>query len=454
MKRLFLAIVLLSTTSCTALPSFALPSQTLPSLSKTALTATPDFFLHPSNTPTLFSEPIQVPPPSATPTFMAWTAVPTPTLRANTPLAAGQGVQITSSRMIDAQNGWGFDANGHILRTLEGGTAWRDATPPTGNYMPSGFFALNDETAWATPLVYGPGSMATTAYVWRTMDGGRLWTPSQIFRLNLDSFGNPYPYEFFVPIALQFMDAQTGWLLADVASGMNSARPLFFQTTDSGETWTTINDRFGFPGPCVEVGFAFVNAQTGWAGGNCFSQGVVSNKIKFFLSPDGWIVSKTIDGGHAYDQQTVMPLPDEFQGPDLLEKEGNCGEVRILSIAADVIGIEWGCSIFTHLRPDYTYFALSADGGQTWKSWKSSGNESFLDAIHGWRLLSPSQLQQTTDGGLNWTTIKTVAWENAQFDFVTDKIGWAIVTHKNQTAFVQTMDGGATWIEIKPLVAP
>lgn len=454
-KRLLFAMIMMFITSCGIVPGSMSASETPPSNPKVPQTPTLNSFLNPPPTATVFSKPTQTQTPIAeTPTAVEWTPVPTMTLRANTPLSAGESLQITSIKMIDPQHGWGFDSDGHILRTQNGGRVWQDVTPPRGNYYPAGFFALNAETAWATFQLYEPGLVPATAYVWRTDDSGKTWISSQPFHLDLDPFGNPYPAAIYYPVAMQFVNNQTGWLLADVAYGMNSARPLFFQTTDGGATWTTINDRIGFPGTCVEVGFAFIDAQTGWAGGNCFAQGVISNSIKYFLLPSGWMVSKTIDGGHSYEPNTAMPMPAEFQGTDLLEKEGNCGERRIMSIAANAIGIEWGCSIFTSMRPDYTYFALSTDGGQTWNSWKSSGNEFFLDARQGWRLLSPGQLQQSRNGGLNWTTIKTVAWENAQFDFVTDQIGWGVVTAENTTAFIQTTDGGITWTEIKPLIAP
>jgi photosystem II stability/assembly factor-like uncharacterized protein len=119
-----------------------------------------------------------------------------------------------------------------------------------------------------------------------------------------------------------------------------------------------------------------------------------------------------------------------------------------------VIGIEWGCSIFTPLTPDFRYFAMSDDRGQTWTSWKSTGNEFILDAKLGWRLLSPGELQQTTDGGLNWMTIKNVTWDDAQFDFVNEQEGWAITSRGQTTAFLQTSNGGQTWAQLNPIIGP
>lgn len=354
--------------------------------------------------------------------------------------------------MIDSQHGWGYDSDAHILKTNDGGNSWYDVTPPIGRYEPGGFFALDTDTAWATYSI-GLYSMPVSAHVWRTTDGGQTWNASQEFRLDVDQYGEPYSSEFYIPRKMQFIDSQTGWLLIYVADNMNSARPLFLRTDDGGATWTTINSRLELPDACTGVGFSFVDSQTGWVGGNCFLQGVVSNKLRYFVMPDGWGIYKTLDGGRSYKQKTFMPMPDEFQQPDLLEKESNCGELRVESFAEGVIGIEWGCSIFAHLAADYKYFALSPDAGDTWHAWESAGNEEFIDGLHGWRLLSTGELQQTADGGITWNTIKNVTWSEARFDFINETEGWAIVSDTRASTLLHTIDGGLSWQELRQLIA-
>lgn len=360
---------------------------------------------------------------------------------------------MTSIQMFDAQNGWGFDSEFHILKTHNGGRTWQDVTPPTGYYDPSGFFALDSQTAWAT-FTIGVYSNPRTAYVWRTEDGGESWTRGQEFHLDLDEHGEPYSSEFYLPQRIQFLDRQTGWLSAVVSYNMNSTRPLFFRTADGGSTWNAINSRIGFPDACISVGFVFIDPHTGWAGGNCFSRGVLFTPMRSIFGNGSWSVSKTIDGGSTYEERTMLPTPADLQQPAVLAAEGNCGEIRLLLIENKVIGIEWGCSLFTPLKPDYRYFALSADAGKTWTSWNSTGNESFLDAEHGWRLLSPGELQQTTDGGRNWATIKNVTWDEAEFDFVDEQEGWAIASVGQGRVFLHTGNGGRTWTDLHPLVEP
>jgi photosystem II stability/assembly factor-like uncharacterized protein len=372
-------------------------------------------------------------------------------MRVNLPLKTGQSVDLTSIEMFDPQYGWGFDSEDHILRTRDGGMSWQAVTPPTGNYTRAGFFALDADTAWAT-FSLGMYSYPKTAYVWHTEDGGKTWKPSQPFRLDRDVDGNDNSSDYFHPLMLQFIDPQTGWLLVDVFSGMNSTRPLLFQTNDGGENWLLVNDHYHDLTYAVGAGFAFIDDQNGWYGQNNIPIKMGMHRIDTIISDGGWKLLKTQDGGRSFPNFTLLPLPSELQQTGLAGKDVDCGETRLLTIAPVVIGVEWDCVVDPPTL--YRFFALSADSGETWNSWLASGNEFFLDGAHGWRLLSPGGLQQTNDGGLHWVTIKTVTWTNAQFDFISEQKGWAIASNDETLALLHTPDGGATWTEIKPLIAP
>jgi photosystem II stability/assembly factor-like uncharacterized protein len=129
-------------------------------------------------------------------------------------------------------------------------------------------------------------------------------------------------------------------------------------------------------------------------------------------------------------------------------------------IAQKAFILQWSCTGGDPLRStEILYAYLTSDGGQSWHSWLATGNEIFINPDKGWRLFSygdgqPSSLQQTTDGGITWKTIKAVAWQTAQFDFVSEQVGWGIVSEGINSSFVHTSDGGKTWIEIKPVIAP
>ena len=90
---------------------------------------------------------------TATPTEEIYpTFTPAPTLTAIPSLEAGQALTLTNIYMSDEQSGWGIDVSDHIVHTDDGGHTWKDVTPPSGAYRDAGFFALDEDIAWATPL--------------------------------------------------------------------------------------------------------------------------------------------------------------------------------------------------------------------------------------------------------------------------------------------------------------
>jgi photosystem II stability/assembly factor-like uncharacterized protein len=167
----------------------------------------------------------------------------------------------------------------------------------------------------------------------------------------------------------------------------------------------------------------------------------------------GWKIRKTTDGGNSFADSTLIPTPPDLQELAATNPEMDCGERRVIAFTSNVLGIEWECRSYETYQ-DYKYFSLSTDAGVTWSTWPPSGNEHFINATHGWRLLTPGQLQRTTDGGLTWATIKTVSWENARFEFINSLEGWGIVSSGTENALVHTTDGGRSWTEIKPIIGP
>ncbi|RPI93945.1 MAG: hypothetical protein EHM40_08210 [Chloroflexi bacterium] len=422
-----------------------------------AITSTPAITLTPSFTPSPYVTLTPVPSDTWEPPRVSATLI-IPTLQPR--LAA----RLSFIQMIDANVGWGlrlesrgklrpgprvtsltpWHAEGYILRTTDGGITWQNVTPPNGAYSPGGFFALDANTAWASGNVPCCSDLKTT-HTWRTTDGGKTWQPSQPLLID------PIP-RFYLPLGMQFIDQNTGWLLAALyAENSGFMTYTLLQTTDAGETWIAINQRLN---GCWPAGPVFLDLTTGWYGENCFIGGIVyQGTIETYFSTGGWQLRKTVDGGRTFDETTIVPMPPELLQSDLAGKKIRCHETRLLRVTSEVAGVEWGCNVFSRLER-YRYFSFTTDAGRTWNTWRASGNEYFLNATHGWRSFPSGEFQQTTDGGLHWVTLKSVvAWETAQFDFVSEQEGWASVSTSKAIVLLHTTDGGMTWKELSSVIA-
>ena len=134
----------------------------------------------------------------------------------------------------DANNGWGIavNDNGYVLRTVDGGSTWLNATPPgTGAIgLSATLTVLDTNTAW----VLVPGTDFFSGTLYRTSDGGITWSSS------------PVP---FGGALMQFLDGSTGRALADRGAGAGSEAVELFQTSDGGATWASVfHDDPGQPG--------------------------------------------------------------------------------------------------------------------------------------------------------------------------------------------------------------
>jgi photosystem II stability/assembly factor-like uncharacterized protein len=379
------------------------------------------------------------------------TSLPAPT--------TDESFTLTTLYMMDAITGWGIESTNDVVRSTDGGATWQDVTPPQG-----GIFAFLDAThAWATlnasdscdrlPLSWDeyqncmPGPEVV---IWRTEDGGQTWQPS-----NRVATGESH----YKPIAIQFVNLNTGWFLfVDSFGPMGAMSMGLLRTDDGGVLWKLVKFPLEF---CIHRGMVFTNQNDGWSGGDCRFTPTVGISLGDFLNgklaPE---LDHTSDGSRSWDSDSLPPprvFPTELTHPSI---DPNlhilCGVTRMDRISQQAFTFEWTCSHEENVPSslgEFSYKYLTSDGGQTWTSWLSTGNEDFVNAVTGWRLLSPgdgraSQLQKTADGGSSWITLSDATWQSAQFDFVSEKVGWAIVTDDDVTALLHTIDGGNTWVDI------
>jgi hypothetical protein len=241
------------------------------------------------------------------------------------------------------------------------------------------------------------------------------------------------------------------------------------KTEDRGISWV----RAAAPqSMCIHRTMLFTGAHDGWSGADCrFTptvgwplQDFINGKSASGLGPVAPVLLRTTDGSQSWDYTTLSSpqvFPAELTSPSADPNISIlCGTTNMERISFETFILQWTCSPVEGTLPftDFSYQYFTSDNGQSWHCWLSTRNEFFLNAQTGWRLYSPgedqvSQLQQTADGGQTWTMVKSVAWQSAQFDFVNEQVGWAIVTDGDATALTYTSDGGETWEELKPRMA-
>jgi photosystem II stability/assembly factor-like uncharacterized protein len=365
-------------------------------------------------------------------------------------LNAGQKIDITYIHMVDTNLGWGIgglsQASDHVFRTQDGGNTWHDVTPPqpapaAGNAVAALGYFKDASTGW---VVYGPidwGGVPPYILVWSTHDGGNSWTYGAIYSSSVYA-------ETFRPLYMDFIDSHNGWVLVLLGEGMMHEYVALFGTQDGGATWTDItdplsqNDIQSFP----KTGMVFVDSQNGWLTRD--AQGVDQ-------APH---VIRTSDGGVTW---TRIDLPAPAGTTGWFDNNA-CGmyDPFVLSLSSAIFAMKCLDTVTYHVQHDYLY--TTSDGGQTWKSAPlpadftipdSGGALYFSDAQTG--LAFSRMMYRTQDGGQTWTPVRPLAvnWDG-QFSFIDMLNAWAVARDSGQIALVKTSNGGLTWTDLLPVVAP
>lgn len=342
---------------------------------------------------------------------------------------SAEPITLTAIQMSDTLNGWGVETGGRIIKTSDGGGLWKDVTPFQGNFSSRGLFAFNNETVWAVP-----SQLEINNIVWRTQDGGKTWEGSQPVALGTGKYS---------PLSLQFPDARHGWLLVLAEADQQDRSILLFQSSDGGESWTPVSSLYDKASqsylPATMTTMAFFDGQTGWLGGWWGEE-----------DPTQWSILKTSDGGATWGKEALR-LP--------AQKGIQCNGHSLDEMAPGSMAVELTCSLPND--PKYLYHRvhyLSTTGDSAWRSWVLPGqllSVHFLNARQGWMMVTSDNPQlnhilYTRDGGESWNQYSEVAWKQAQFEFVNDKTGWAIVGNGFASALVRTENGGQVWIQVRP----
>ncbi len=172
---------------------------------------------------------------------------------------------------------WLGGYNGLVLRTVDGGQTWIDASPAGASTL-----QFRDISAFsATRAVAMTAGSGTDSRLYATTDGGRSWSLA---------YQNTDPAAFFD--CMSFFNAKQGLVLSDPVGG----KFRILSTRDGGQSWTVLPNA-GMPAALPgEAGFAASGECLTTSGRDAWFGTGGSTSARVFHSRDGgltWDVSTT-----------------------------------------------------------------------------------------------------------------------------------------------------------------
>ena len=145
------------------------------------------------------------------------------------PFALPAASGLRAFQVVSVGSGWVL-IGGSLYWTSTAGREWRQLSPPiAGADEIRAIWFADGSVGWM--LAGGPpGTGAATFELIRTSDGGQTWQPMS---LALPADVASLAGEMYI----QFLDAQTGWLVVKQATSSLFSLGTLFRTTDGGQTW-------------------------------------------------------------------------------------------------------------------------------------------------------------------------------------------------------------------------
>ncbi len=282
-------------------------------------------------------------------------------------LSTGSTDQFRGLAAVDARVAWVSGESGTVLRTTNGGTNWRDVSPPAAAGL-----ALRDIEAWdgqhAVALSIGYGKHSS---IFTTNDGGVTWTRT---------FTNHNANAFYDCMA--FSDDGTGLALSDPVNG----HFRLAVSHDRGQSWSLLVPRY-IP-PALDGEFAFA------ASGTCL---VAGPDHTFWIASGGDHprVYRSINGGVTW---TVARTP--IRG-------GASAGIYSIAFHGHVLGVAVGGDYADPTNREAAA-ATSADAGEHWtlSTRQVGGYRSGVDYVTAKIVVAvgPTGSDVSRDGGVTWTT--------------------------------------------------
>ena len=254
----------------------------------------------------------------------------TPAAATGKTFASADSHDLQAFQLVAAGSGWVLIGQS-LYWTDSGGKEWRSVPLPELGGATIGAAAFVDSQAgWLVLASPRTSTAGQNLSLLRTVDGGRTWQPR--------------PLDLFMPgdvsalagsVFLNFVDAQTGWLVVKQATSSLFSMGTLFKTTDGGGAWSQLAIPAGGP-------VNFSNAQEG-----SLEAGPPGNER--YVTHDGgqgWaMASRTTDGpGAAGLSDMSMATPES-------------GWAKSLSGACE----GQSCELLTQLLE-------TSDGGKTWSA--------------------------------------------------------------------------------------
>ncbi len=367
--------------------------------------------------------------PSVAPTA---SAAPTPVASASAPSEPAPAVNVGPAGLIDAEHGWAV-GDQRLLLTEDGGSTWRDATPPAAtegsspaNLLQVDFLdAIHGWVAFAEPFKVATDPGFGRVDVWRTSDSGRTWAKTELPPAKVNNQGDTPG-----PLAFDFLDADHGFALISGSYAHTLGDGDLYSTADGGRTWSA--DRPTGSGSSGVEGSAIAFSTT--------IDGVVVG------SPVGTGVSVTLDGGKTW-RSAALAAPAGMSGALRF-----FGQPVFFDARSGLVPVQ-----FEGDSGNVTRVYRTTDGGVTWSflarvPLDGAPSVSILDPQH-WIAANGAAVVSTSSGGVPWTTVASqpalTSMQTAQF--VAAGTGWAVWTDFLGTShLLATSDGGATWRALMP----
>ena len=333
---------------------------------------------------------------------------------------------LVNFHFINELDGWGITGT-QIVRTNDGGITWYNVTPPDVTETGYGVrhFALDANHAWVQIPDFN--NFPNSGFLYRTEDGGLTWTTSE----------TP-----FTGGDLKFLDANNGWMLADLGVGAGSNAVAVYRTDDGGGNWmlaytndpNQANSGDSLPLGGLKGGIAPLNTQTAWVYGVVYAPGSV-------------YLFRSEDGGKTWSHVTSAPLPEGAENAEL-----SIDQLAFLTpndgmMAMRVTSDEGKMAIY-----------ISNDSGDTWLLTPTlipgGGSVDFLSATEA-VIYNGEQFYVTHDAAQTWNKVSPdVVFGDtfARMDFVNASSGWVLTLDPttNQSSLYRTTDGGSTWSPVIP----